>query len=88
MRMSQPAAESPTATKHDADRQNDETACQNLGCFIWCIVDFNGVSLFDGKSLNVTVDGEGSQFALSGANAIRAAGSQTGRRRTPCCSPL
>ena len=58
------------STMSDADRQDADAEFQTLGETIKNIGDknFNGVKLFDGNSLNVTVDAEGNTCTLPGVS--------------------
>jgi flagellin len=72
-RMSELAVLALDITKTDPDRALYNSEFQTLGQYISEISkkDFNGVSLFDGLTRNVTTDGEGStssNFAMTGIN--------------------
>jgi flagellin len=67
-RMSELATMAQDVTKSDADRSLYNAEFQNLGSFISSVAskDFNGVSLFSGDSLAVTVDSDGGTFSYTG----------------------
>jgi flagellin len=67
-RMSELAVLSQDVTKTNADRALYHSEFATLGAYINDIAtkDFNGVSLFSGSALNVTTDGEGTTFSMSG----------------------
>jgi flagellin len=70
-RMSELAILSQDVTKRDADRDLYNAEFRTLVEYVKDIAakDFNGISLFDGATRNVTTDGEGtghSVFAMSG----------------------
>lgn len=62
-------------TKTDADRDLYNAEFTQLGAYIDDIAtkDFNGIALFDGTSLDVTTDGEGSTIATTGVDVTAAA---------------
>lgn len=70
-RMSELAVLSQDATKSDTDRTLYNKEFQTLGSYITDLAgkDFNGVSLFDGTSHNITTDSEGNTFSMSGVDA-------------------
>jgi flagellin len=74
-RMSELSLLAQDVTKTDADRALYNSEFTTLGAYIDDIAtkDFNGVSLFDGTDLNVTIDGEGTTFAMSGVDLTDAA---------------
>ena len=67
-RMSELSILSQDVTKSDADRALYDTEFQNLGSFITdsATKDFNGVSLFSGSNLAVTVDSDGGTSSITG----------------------
>lgn len=69
-RMSELSILAQDITKTDADRALYNAEFVTLGAYIDDIAgrDFNGVQLFDGATLNVTTDGEGGVFAMTGVN--------------------
>jgi flagellin len=76
-RMSELSILSQDVTKTDADRTLYNAEFTTLGAYIDNVAtkDFNGVPLFDGTAQNVTSDGDGGLFAMSGVNL--AAGAYT-----------
>src|SRR3954469_8244157 len=66
-RMSELSILAQDVTKTDADRALYNAEFVTLGAYIDDIAgrDFNGVAMFDGSTLDVTTDGEGSTFAMS-----------------------
>ncbi len=76
-RMSELSILSQDVTKTDADRTLYNAEFTTLGGYIDNVAtkDFNGVNLFDGTTQNVTSDGDGGVFAMSGVNL--AAGTYT-----------
>jgi flagellin len=73
--MSQLTIQSQDVTKSNADRTLYQAEFAKLGSYVNDIAtkDFNGVSLFNGTTLNVTTDSEGHTVALAGANLGAAA---------------
>jgi len=72
-RMSQLAVLAQDITKQDSDRVLYNQEFSTLTAYVTDIAskDFNGISLFDGTTRNVTTDGEGtthSSFAMTGPN--------------------
>ena len=69
-RMSELSILSQDVTKSDADRALYNTEFQNLGSFISATAtkDFNGVSLFSGATLAVTVNSDGGTSNVSGVD--------------------
>ncbi len=67
-RMSELAVLAQDVTKTDTDRALYDSEFQQLGNYMIEVAkkDFNGVSLFDGAARNVTIDSEGTTFAMSG----------------------
>jgi len=74
-RMSELSVLSQDVTKSDADRALYDTEFQTLGAYITdtATKDFNGVSLFDGTALDVTTDGDGTTYSMSGVDLGAAA---------------
>ena len=74
-RMSELSILAQDVTKTDADRALYNAEFVTLGAYIDDIAgrDFNGVQLFDGSTLNVTTDGEGGTFAMTGTDMTAAA---------------
>lgn len=73
-RMSELSILAQDVTKSDADRALYNAEFTTLGAYVDNVStkDFNGVSLFDGGTLNVSIDGEGATFAMSGVNLTTA----------------
>lgn len=69
-RMSELAILAQDVTKSSSDVALYDQEFQTLDKFISDVAtkDFNGVSLFDGNSHNVTVDSEGNPFTMAGVN--------------------
>src|SRR5947209_9570163 len=69
-RMSELAILSQDITKSTGDRALYDQEFQTLGQYVSDVAtkDFNGVSLFDGASLNVTDDSEANLYNMSGIN--------------------
>jgi len=69
-RMSELSILAQDVTKTDADRALYNAEYTTLGAYVDDIAakDFNGVKLFDGTSLNVTTDGEGTMFSMAGVD--------------------
>jgi len=69
-RMSELAILAQDVTKSDADRALYQEEYAQLSSYIGNAADkdFNGVSLFSSSSLDVTIDSEGSTFAMAGVN--------------------
>ena len=69
-RMSELAILAQDVTKSSSDVALYDQEFQTLDKFISDVAtkDFNGVSLFDGQSHNVTVDSEGNPFTMAGVN--------------------
>ena len=65
-RMSELSILSQDVTKTDTDRALYNKEFTKLGAYIDDLAkkDFNGVSLFSGSALNVTIDSEGNSFSL------------------------
>ncbi len=74
-RMSELSILAQDVTKTDTDRSLYQSEFSQLASFITSSSskDFNGVSLFSSSALNVTVDSEGSTFAMTGINIGAAA---------------
>ena len=69
-RMSELSVLSQDVTKTTADRALYQQEFQALGSYINNVStkDFNGVSLFNGATLNVTTDSEANTFGMEGIN--------------------
>jgi flagellin len=69
-RMSELSILSQDVTKSDSDRDLYNKEFTTLGSYIDNIAtkEFNGVSLFGGNALDVTIDSEGNTFAMSGVD--------------------
>jgi flagellin len=67
-RMSELSLQAQDVTKSDADRTLYQSEYTQLSEFISnsATKDFNGVSLFSGSSLDVTLDSEGNTLAMNG----------------------
>ena len=74
-RMSELSILSQDVTKSDADRSLYNSEFTTLGAFIdnTATKDFNGVAMFDGTTQNVTSDGDGAFYAMTGVNLSAAA---------------
>ncbi|HVM59860.1 MAG TPA: flagellin [Verrucomicrobiae bacterium] len=66
--MSQLAIQSQDVTKSNTDRQQYQSEYSELAQYVSnaATQNFNGVSLFNGAALNVTIDAEGNSFAMTG----------------------
>jgi len=73
-RMSELSLLAQDVTKSDADRGLYNAEFTTLGAYIDDIAtkDFNGVSLFGGANLDVTIDGEGTTFTMAGVDLTAA----------------
>jgi flagellin len=69
-RMSELSIAAQDVTKTDTDRENYDTEFQQLKAYIDDIAnkEFNGVALFSGDDLDVTIDSEGGTFAMIAAD--------------------
>jgi flagellin len=69
-RMSELSILAQDVTKTDSDRDLYNAEFTTLGAYIDDIAtkDFNGVNLFDGSSKDVTIDGEGTTFTMTGVD--------------------
>jgi flagellin len=69
-RMSELSVLAQDVTKTTADRSLYQQEFKALGSYVNTVAtkDFNGVSLFNGTSLNVTTDSEAHTFAMAGIN--------------------
>jgi flagellin len=69
-RMSELAVQAQDITKTTSDRQLYQQEYSTLGAYVTNVStqSFNGVSLFNGATLNVTTDSEGGTFANQGVN--------------------
>lgn len=74
-RMSELAILSQDITKTAADYALYDLEFQTLGTYIDDVAtkEFNGVALFDGAALNITIDEEGNTEAFTGVNLAAAA---------------
>ena len=66
-RMSELAILAQDVTKTDADRELYDAEFTTLGAYIDDVAskDFNGVALFDGTALDVTIDSDGNTYAMN-----------------------
>ncbi len=69
-RMSELAVQSQAVTKSNSDRSLYQQEFNTLATYISSVStkDFNGVSLFGGGSLNVTIDSDAKTFAMGGVD--------------------
>jgi flagellin len=69
-RMSELSVLSQDVTKTDSDRALYNQEFSTLGAYITntATKDFNGVSLFTSTAKNVTIDGDGGTFSMTGIN--------------------
>lgn len=69
-RMSELAILSQDVTKGDDDRDLYQKEFSKLGAYIDDLAtkDFNGVSLFSGNALSVTIDSDGKTFSMDGVS--------------------
>jgi len=69
-RMSELAILSQDVTKGDDDRDLYQKEFTKLGAYIDDLAtkDFNGVSLFSGNALSVTIDSDGNTFSMDGVD--------------------
>ena len=69
-RMSELAILAQDVTKTDADRGLYDAEFATLGAYIDDVAtkQFNGVDLFDGTALNVTIDSDGNTYAMTGVD--------------------
>ena len=74
-RMSELTLLAQDVTKGDSDRVLYNTEFAQLSAYVsnTSTKEFNGVSLFSAATLNVTLDSEGSTFAMGGVNLAAAA---------------
>lgn len=70
-RMSTLSILAQDTTKTGSDLANYDAEFQTLSTYVQSATaqDFNGVSLFSGSALNVTIDGSGNSFSMSGIAA-------------------
>jgi flagellin len=68
--MSELSIQSQDVTKSDSDRSLYQQEFNTLAGYINNVAtkEFNGVSLFDGASLNVTIDSDANTFTMSGVD--------------------
>jgi len=73
-RMSELSILAQDVTKSDNDRSLYNQEFTTLSAYISDLAskDFNGVTLFDGSTLNVTIDSEGNKFAMVGPDLTAA----------------
>ncbi|HWY30367.1 MAG TPA: flagellin [Candidatus Acidoferrum sp.] len=69
-RMSELSVQAQDVTKSNADRSLYQQEFSTLAAYVNNVSteNFNGVSLFNGTSLNVTIDSSGNTFAMAGVN--------------------
>jgi flagellin len=69
-RMSELSIQAQDVTKSDSDRGLYQQEFNTLANYINNVAtkDFNGVSLFNGAALNVTIDSDGNTFTMSGVD--------------------
>lgn len=69
-RMSELAILSQDVTKTDADRSLYNAEFTTLGAYIddAATKEFNGVALFDGTALDVTIDSDGNTYSMTGVD--------------------
>jgi flagellin len=73
-RMSELAVQAQDVTKSDSDRSLYQQEFNTLASYVNNVSteDFNGVSLFAGSTLNVTIDSNGATFAMQGVDLTTA----------------
>ncbi len=73
-RMSELAILSQDITKTDADRSLYNAEFSTLSNYIQDLgtKDYNGISLFDGSSKDVTIDSDGNKFGMTGVDLLGA----------------
>ncbi len=73
-RMSELAVQAQDVTKSSSDIQLYQNEFSSLASYIGSVSQesFNGVSLFNGSSFNITIDSSGSTFAMGGVNLTSA----------------
>lgn len=69
-RMSELAVQAQDVTKSSSDIQLYQNEFSSLASYVQNVAteNFNGVSLFDGNNLSVTVDATGASFTMGGVN--------------------
>ena len=69
-RMSELAVQAQDVTKSDSDRALYQKEFSTLASYVNNVStnEFNGVSLFGGATLNVTIDSSGNHFAMTGVD--------------------
>ncbi len=74
-RMGELAVLAQDVTKTDADRELYNAEFSTLGAYIDDVAtkDFNGVALFDGTALDVTIDGDANTYSMTGVDLTDAA---------------
>jgi flagellin len=73
-RMSELAIQSQDVTKSDSDRALYDKEFQTLATYVNDVStkEFNGVSLFNGATLSVTIDSDGNTFTMNGVDLTTA----------------
>jgi flagellin len=73
-RMSELAIQAQDVTKSDSDRDLYDKEFQTLSTYVNDVStkEFNGVSLFGGDSLDVTIDSDGNTFTMTGVDLTTA----------------
>ncbi|MGC9942469.1 MAG: flagellin [Verrucomicrobiota bacterium] len=73
-RMSELSVQAQDVTKSDSDRSLYQQEFSTLATYVNNVSteNFNGVSLFNGTSLGVTIDSSGNTFAMTGVNLTTA----------------
>jgi len=73
-RMSELAVQAQDVTKSDSDRSLYQKEFSTLATYVNNVStnNFNGVSLFGGTTLNVTIDSNGNHFAMTGVDLTTA----------------
>jgi flagellin len=73
-RMSELSVQAQDVTKSDSDRSLYQQEFSTLATYVNNVSteNFNGVSLFNGTSLNVTIDSSGNTFAMAGVDLTSA----------------
>jgi flagellin len=73
-RMSELSVQAQDVTKSDSDRSLYQQEFSTLATYVNNVSteNFNGVSLFNGTSLNVTIDSSGNTFAMTGVDLTSA----------------
>ena len=73
-RMSELSIQAQDVTKSDSDRALYQKEFSTLAAYVNNVStnNFNGVSLFDGTNLNVTINSDGNTFQMTGVNLTTA----------------